>query len=235
MLFAQIKEDMTEAARFDMLLQLAEKFSAHPRTSWGYPPAAIEAARQAIPALTQGLAGPHLSAALVRWYETVGRVPELTASQNRLRPPDKLEMQDGVLVLYTENQYCAVWGIPVRNLEEGDPPVLWNEGGGWLPEADRLSRFALTVGLSEMCLCANPFHCSAWMDDAAIAALRSALRLLPVPPLSWPSPERDAYFLAGEDAVVLVEQEFLFASGIKPGLQDYIARLAAPGQMDWTT
>lgn len=234
MLFAQIKEDMTAAARFDVLLQLAEKFSAQPRASWGYPAAEIEAACQAIPALTQGLAGPHLPAALARWYETVGRVPELTASQNRLRAPDKLEMQDGVLVLYAENQYCAVWGIRAGDLEEDDPPVLWNEGGGWLPEADQLSRFALTVGLSEVCLCAAPFHCAAWMDDTAIAALRTSLRVLPVPPLSWPSPDRDACLLAGEGAVVLMEQEFLFASGTKPGLQDYLTRRAAPGLMDWT-
>ncbi len=124
-MFAHITEHMTAAERFDALLALAEKFSAHPRAAWGYAPAEIEAACQAVPALSVGLFGPHLPAALKRWYETVGRVPELTASQNRLHPPHKLELRDDVIVLYTENQGCAVWGIRVWDLGEDDPPVVW--------------------------------------------------------------------------------------------------------------
>ncbi len=71
------------------------------------------------------------------------------------------------------------------------------------------------------------------MDDAAAARLRSALRILPVPALKWPA--CDACFLAGEVMVAQAQAGFLFASGTRPGLQEDIERLAAPGRIDWTS
>jgi hypothetical protein len=88
--------------RLSLLVDLADTFSRSARRSWGYSPEQIELGRRLMPIVTKGAAGPFLPAALASWYETVGRLPELTATQNRLHPPDKLEMQYGVVVIYTE-------------------------------------------------------------------------------------------------------------------------------------
>lgn len=231
--FTQIKDDLSADAYFDVLLGLAERFSRLPRNSWGYSAAEIEAARQAMPDVTAGLAGPCLPTTLARWYGTVGRTPELTTSQNRLHAPDKLRMLDDVVVIYTENQACAFWGVRVGDLACDDPPVVYTEGKSWLPQADCLSRFALTVGLSELCLSACTYNCVGEMDDAAIAALRSALRLLPAPTLRWPEPERDAFFLANDDTLILMETDFCFAVSLQADIQRRLNGLAAPGRIEW--
>lgn len=151
--------------RFSLLLDLADTFSRSARRSWGYSPEQIELGRHLMPIVTKGAAGPFLPAALASWYATVGQLPELTSTQNRLRPPDELEMQYGVVVIYTENQSCAIWGIRTEDLEQDDPPVVVTEdweywGAHWRPEADTVSSFALTVGLTELCLHGGRFGCS---------------------------------------------------------------------------
>jgi hypothetical protein len=234
MTFAEITGDLDTEARFDVLLRLAETFSKQPRALWGYSSVEIETARQTMPAITQGRVGTRLPAALLRWYETVGRVPELTASQNRLHAPDKLELRDGVVIIYTENQGCAFWGIRVDDLAHDDPPVVYTESEGWHDEADELSRFALTVGLSELCLSDGGFYCAGMMDDAAIARMHAALRVVPVQTLQWPSPDRDALFLADDTVLILVESEFFFALGVRSDIKIYLDGLVDPGRIDWT-
>jgi hypothetical protein len=234
MTFARITEDSDADARFDMLLRLAETFSKTPRERWGYSRAEIDAARFAMPRVTLGLVGPCLPAALARWYETVGRVPELTTSQNRLHAPLDVWLKNDLVVIYTENQGCAFWGIRVSDLGHDDPPIICMEEESCHVEAKELSRFALRVGLSELCLSASAFFCGGSMDDAAIAAFHSALRPVPVSTLSWPSLGRHACFLCADDVLVLVESEFFFALGTRSNIKDYLGELAAPGHIDWT-
>src|SRR5262245_35467494 len=236
MSFARTVASLATDDPFDVLLQLAEKFSDLPRNSWGYPQEELNLAQQAMPILTKGLAGAHLPAALTRWYETVGRVSELTAMQNRLHAPHDLRLLDDVVIIYTENQGCAFWGIRVADLPLDDPPVaIYVVNEGWQTEADRLSRFALTVGFSEICLCGNKFFCSGQADDSAISAFRSKLHLLPVPTLRWPLPDREASFLADDEVLMLLEQEFFFAVGHHDGIESHLNELAAPGRLLETT
>jgi hypothetical protein len=108
------------------------------------------------------------------------------------------------------------------------------EGNCWHVEADELSGFALTVGLSELCLSGSGFSCAGMMDDAANTALHSALRLVPVQTLRWPSRGRDAYFLADDDVLVLVASEFFFALSARSNIQGLLDGLAAPGRIEWT-
>ena len=236
MSFAGTVTDLATSDPFEVLPQLAEKFSDLPRNSWGYPQEKINRAQQAMPILTKGLAGPHLPAALARWYETVGQVPELTVMQNRLHAPDDLWLRDDVVIIYTENQGCAFWGIRIADLPLIDPPVaIYIVGEGWGIEAERLSRFALTVGFSEVCLCGKRFFCAGMANNAAISAFRSKLRLLPVQTLRWPSPDREAFFLADDEVLILVEEEFFFAVGIQDGIEGHLSELAAPGHLLETT
>src|SRR5215470_17095625 len=142
MSLARTMADLAINDPFEVLLQLAEKFSDLPRNAWGYPQEDIDRAQQAMPILTKGRAGPHLPAALIRWYETIGRVPELTVMQNRLHGPDDLWLRDDVVIICTENQGCAFWGIRIADLPLIDPPVaIYIVGEGWGIEAEGLSRF----------------------------------------------------------------------------------------------
>ena len=221
-------------SRFAILLDLALTFSRASRGSWGYPPEQIEIARSAMPKLTQGAAGPLLPAALARWYVTVGRVPELTSMVNRLHPPDRLEFRDGAVVIYTENQTVTVWGIRAEALDQDDPPVVFAGINGWQHEADSVSNFALTVGLSELCVSNGKFCRAGTMDDAAKAALQTKLRLAPVQALKWPVENgRDAQFVVDRKVVALIEGEFLFAAGVQDNVDVYLAKLAAPGCITW--
>jgi hypothetical protein len=217
---------------FDVLLQLAEEFSDLPRNSWGYSQEEINRTRQAMPTLSKGLVGPYLPAALARWYETIGRVPQLTAMQNRLHAPHDLHLRDDAVIIYSENQDCALWGIRIADVTLTDPPVaIYVVGEGWDTEVDRLSRFALTVGFSEVCFCGNRFFCAGMADDVAIGSLRSKLRLLPVQTLRWPTPDRQAFFLADDDVLILMEEEFFFAVGIHDDIESHLRELAAPGHL----
>jgi len=219
--------------RFAVLLDLALTFAGAPRGSWGYRPEQIELARRAMPTVTKGAAGPLLPAALARWYSTVGRVPELTSMLNRLCPPDRLELRDDVVVIYTENQAVTVWGIRTEALDQDDPPVVFADAGGWRHESDSVSSFALTVGLTELCLSGGKFCRVGTMDAEANAALRAALRAAPVQPLQWPTDERNACFLVDDKVVALIEGEFLFAAGVRDNVDEYLDELATPGRIEW--
>jgi hypothetical protein len=138
-----------------------------------------------------------------------------------------------VVVILTECQRCTVWGIPSAALDQDDPPIVFADSGDWHHEARSVSSFALTVGITELCLHGGRFGCSGDLDAAAKAALRSALRLAPVAPLRWPAPERDAFFLVDDRVVVLVEQDLLFAAGLDDDVAEYLDELAAPGRIRW--
>src|SRR5262249_28519488 len=160
-------------------------FSRAPRRSWGYPAEAIELGRQLMPIVTGGAAGPSLPWALARWYSTVGRLPELTSTHNQLKSPDDLEFAESVVVIYARNKRCTVCVTTVETLAQDDRAIVCGERGRWRHEAGSVSSFALTVGLSELCLHGGRFKCSGNMDASALAALRSTLRLAPVAPLRW--------------------------------------------------
>jgi hypothetical protein len=216
-----------------VLRDLAALFSKQPPDAYGYAPGDIEAARLAMPDLTGGAVGPVLPAALAEWYRSVGRVPELTCSQNSLHAPNALRVQDDVLVIYTENQACAFWGVWIGDLERDDPPVVWTENRDWNAEADTLSEFALTVGLIELCMSESQFHCAGVLDDAALASLQSGMTTLPVRTLRWP-PSSPGQLLATDDILAYVLDEFTFAISTQPRIAERIAHLAAPGTIEWT-
>jgi hypothetical protein len=233
MLAERLKGPMSASERFTVLRELAALFSAQQSETYGYAPGDIEAARLAMPNLTGGAVGPVLPAALAEWYRSVGRVPELTSSQNSLHAPNALRVQDDVLVIYTENQACAFWGIWIGDLERDDPPVVCTENRDWHAEAETLSEFALTVGLTEVCMSGSRFCCAGYLDDPGLASLRSNMTVLPVRTLRWP-PSSPGQFLATDTILAYVLDEFTFAVSTQPRIAERIASLAAPGAIEWT-
>lgn len=78
----------------------------------GYDPAELDASAARL--------GVPLPIALRELYELVGRRADLTSNHDVLLPPDKLYIEDGVLVFREENQGVAWWGIRPG----GDDPAV---------------------------------------------------------------------------------------------------------------
>ncbi|HWO62854.1 MAG TPA: SMI1/KNR4 family protein [Umezawaea sp.] len=68
--------------------------------------------------------GVRLPAALREAYRLFGRREDLTCNQDRLLPPDKLVVEQGLLLFREENQWVAHWGVPVEDLDQDDPRVV---------------------------------------------------------------------------------------------------------------
>ncbi|MFI6983039.1 SMI1/KNR4 family protein [Embleya sp. NPDC050154] len=125
----------------------------------GYDPTELDASAARL--------GVPLPTALRELYELVGRRADLTSNHDVLLPPDKLYIEDGVLVFREENQGVAWWGIR----PDGDDPAViasyslaepdverWS---AWLP---RFSLAAIETVLSEVLL----------FDDELVEAIEFA-------------------------------------------------------------
>ncbi|MEU0936702.1 MULTISPECIES: SMI1/KNR4 family protein [unclassified Embleya] len=125
----------------------------------GYDPAELDASAARL--------GVELPSALRELYELLGRRVDLTSNHDVLLPPDKLYVEDGVLVFREENQGVAWWGVRPGG---DDPAVLaaYDEAepaaerwSAWLP---RLSVAAVEIVLSEVLL----------FDDELVEAIEFA-------------------------------------------------------------
>jgi hypothetical protein len=229
--------------RFAILLDLAMIFSGTSREAWGYSAERVDAVQETL--------GIRLPESLARWYTTVGAVSALTSSQNRLRPPERLQVRDGVLLLYDENQGCTVWGIPVDALAQQDPPVVLDRSDElqpsrpiWRRESDSLSSFSLSVALTEICVSGAGFGGHAEVDAIGLASLRRSLRQVPVQPLRWPQGDLDTGFLVGDDLIVFFQDgladspslgpiTFLYVGAAEDNAADYLLERVQPGHLDW--
>lgn len=83
---------------------------------------------------------------LRNFYLRAGKREDINATYNHLFSPQKLEVHEGCLIFFTENQGVIEWGIPLDSLGEPDPPV-WNymdSGEPWRPDMPTLSGFLAT-------------------------------------------------------------------------------------------
>ncbi|MYS82959.1 hypothetical protein [Embleya scabrispora] len=125
----------------------------------GYDPAELDASAARL--------GVRLPTALRELYELLGRRGDLTSNHDVLLAPDRLYVEDGVLVFREENQGVAWWGV---RPDGDDPAVLARYGmaaqpadpwSAWLP---RLSMAAVEIVLSEILL----------FDDELVEAIELA-------------------------------------------------------------
>jgi uncharacterized protein (TIGR02996 family) len=70
--------------------------------------------------------GRKLPAALREWYALAGNRPDIWSRQDRfvIPPSLKFDTTTDTLIIRLENQACERWGIPVRDLDRADPPVI---------------------------------------------------------------------------------------------------------------
>jgi hypothetical protein len=165
--------------------------------------------------------GIALPAALREAYLLFGRCADLTASQDQLLAPERLQADaDGVLVFRVENQYCASWGVRLEAMSSDDPPVLLTVGDEWMPYADRLSLALVEMVLSEAMFSARDGRSDnrnlGHVDQAELAV---AFERLPLPDFPfWAIPDcPPVRWFAGPDVLLRDDGgEWLWVHGRTP-------------------
>ena len=167
----RLRENTTTADRMEILRDVAEYWHGPIRTDDG---------------ISEGeLTGKEIPSPLRSWYRLAGRRKEIMSGQNILLLPDKLEIKDGRMLFYGENQWCYEWATqPTGN----DPPVYgrYNATDPWQPEGMSLSEFLIQVCLFEAVMC----HCrygasSAWIDADLLNEIAKTMRPLPIGRWGW--------------------------------------------------
>jgi hypothetical protein len=111
--------------------------------------------------------------------------PAICSRQNRLIDP--VEVDDGLLCFYVENQGVYRWAYRPG---EPDPAVVGRYHGAddWVAEQQRLSGFLLQVLLFEAVFSAPYSASAAWLPPAELSAVLEAGGLRPVlTPWRWPT------------------------------------------------
>ncbi|MGC0418675.1 SMI1/KNR4 family protein [Embleya sp. AB8] len=143
--------------------------------------------------------GVELPAALRELYRLLGRREDLTSNHDVLLPPDKLYVEDDVLVFREENQGVAWWGV---RLGGEDPAVVVSYSPAtptaehwtaWLP---KLSLAAVEMVLSETVLFDDKLMEAQDLDPEDLDELPEEMAELAFPgyPESEPPGERVRWF-----------------------------------------
>jgi hypothetical protein len=129
-----------------------------------------------------GLAMPY---PLRWWYGWAGRRKKIMSGQNGLLDPDMLNVRDGLLEFYAENQYCYQWGT---HLEGDDPPVFGRSEtiNPWKPEGITLSEHLILACLFEAVIAHSPYGASTvWLEDSVIDRIAEHVPPIPIGPWRW--------------------------------------------------
>ncbi len=92
--------------------------------------------------------GLKLPRVLREFYLLAGRRDDIHRARNHLIHPEDLAVEQGVLVIYEENQNVVLWGIKIEALGHDDPPIVraYNDVTlSWEADHDRLSTFLATM------------------------------------------------------------------------------------------
>ena len=88
--------------------------------------------------------------AVREWYRWFGNRTDIWNAQDRLLPPDLLRIDGGLLVFLDECQGVVQWGIPLDEVDQGDPSVTLDMGDlsdEQLTESSSFSEFAVALAL----------------------------------------------------------------------------------------
>ena len=148
--------DAIHAARTDRAAawRFVAAFAADWRTPLGpgdgYEPEDLDAAELRL--------GVKLPPALREAYLNFGRRDDLLRNQDRLAPPEELEIRHDALIYHLENQGAADWGILLAEIEQEDPPTYYRadlvdkDAEQWEPWTERLSVALVELVMSETAL-----------------------------------------------------------------------------------
>lgn len=225
--------DAAGATRF------AEGFMAR----WTRPRTRGDGCRPDETAAAEQRLGFPLPDALTACYRLLGR-RDLTSRQDPLLPPDRLWVEDDVLVFRVENQHCALWGVPVPHLGEADPPVVFQNVShtrptGWRPFLDRFSSATVEMVLSEALLYGGgtegDVNDNRELDEKTLRAVEDRFDRIPFPdhPL-WADPDgHPVRWFAGDGLLLRDDARQWLWVRARSAARLNALRTALPG--DWIT
>jgi hypothetical protein len=179
-----------------------------------------------------------LPGSLREMYALIGNRDDLTRHQDHLLRPAQLCIDDEVLVFRLENQGVAHWGVPLGEVGEPDPPVVFRRysymsaDGPWHPFLSRVSLAGVEMLLSEWMLSNDEFADNRGLDEEAIGLLERQFVRLPMPDYPmWAEPSgAPTRWFGGRGAVLRNDADvWLWAQADS---SDAIARVrqALPGE-----
>jgi hypothetical protein len=146
---------------------------------------------------------PEIPPPLRRWHQLASRWSSPIVDFNRPLPLDALELEDGKLVFWEENQGNWIWGIPATSTED-DPEVFDRPASpdeSWQPTGERLSEFLLHAMVFEG-LFANHSQTAQHLDEGQLARVLEILNPLHPLPLPRGRSVFDSRILVGNDLLV---------------------------------
>jgi hypothetical protein len=156
------------------------------------------------------LAGIPMPLPLRWWYRWAGKRAEVMTGQNILFKPrdDKhkyweLEIEDGRLLFYVENQGVYHWST----LPDGDDPPVFGRYAStdpWEKEEITLSEHLILACLFEAVICHAEYRASAaWIEDAKFAEIAKHMQPVATAPWRWLNlrffARRGAFMCAGKN------------------------------------
>jgi hypothetical protein len=180
------------AAAWTFILDFAATWVTPLTAADGFDAAELDAAEARL--------GVRLPAALREAYRLFGRREDLTCNQDRLLPPDELVVDHGMLVFREENQWVALWGVPVEDLDQDDPRVvMWvsladPNADAISPWLDRLSVACVEMVLSESLFVPEELSDSLEMTEDDLELLERWCTRLPMP--NYPHGEETRWYTA---------------------------------------
>lgn len=179
-------------------------------------------------------------------YQLIGKWDRITRLHNRLHRPAELYVEDGYLIVWSENQGVTNQGIPIENLSESDPKIVWlvdgepiwctgneivwreeGEGISELPQ-DTLSETALLMVALETLLIGKFSSVGIGEEPEAVRQCVSSMRPIPYPVLM-------RHRIFGLDDVLACEagkNEIWVAARSENGLRAIIKKY---GEIEWST
>jgi len=95
--------------------------------------------------------GLRLPGLLREYYLLAGKREDINQAHNKLVHPDELQIEDGKLVFFLENQVVNIWGIEASDINLDNPPVTRGDSMEvieeivWEPDFEQLSFFLLAM------------------------------------------------------------------------------------------
>ncbi len=129
--------------------------------------------------------------ALREFYDLAGAVPALCTAFNRVRPPDSLRVEAGMLVYMEENQEVALWGIREEDLAAEDPLVYQDctfDPPDWISEELTVSDWLIVMSYWQLVNChgeASAYAIHAPEAEARVRSRYGELRSHPNGPLKF--------------------------------------------------
>ncbi len=182
--------------RWSLLKDFVAEWHAPLKDGDGYTAEEVDAAERRL--------GLKLPLALREYYLLAGQREDLVAKQNFLVSPDELEIEEGLLEFYCENQGVVHWGVNPDDLHLPDPPVYLNDDGLYggerenIRQNETLSEFVLQMLVLETA-CFTEMGGNAAGDTNTAGIVQANFKPLGLPIWSWPKYSR----LYGRDDVLV--------------------------------